>query len=153
MGCRVSSGVVLSGIRCCLCGTAIFRNVQGPPSYLSDNNPRAWTPGAGKEKDVDADERDHSADSVAILSVGDANNGDDELANNHSEGTPQKERTATNTFDGPKCDWGREHVDNSGNHADEEGVADGSEGFEEGCAKVEDEVDAGPPREVWLDRY
>lgn len=119
--------------------------LKGGTAYLSNNNPRARTPGTGKEEDVDADERDHSADGLGILSIGDTNNGDDELADNHSESTPQQQRATTNFLNGPESNRSREHVDDGGDHADEERVVDGSEGLEEGCAEVEDEVDTGPP--------
>lgn len=83
------------------------------------------------------------------------------MADNHAESTPEKQSTATELLHGIEGDGGGEDVDNSGDHADEEGVIDGAElqslalvktkrkaertyRLEEGGSEVEDEVNTSP---------
>ena len=113
---------------------------------LADHDPGAWTPGAGEEEDVDADKGNHGADGLGVGTIGHTENGDDELADHHAQGTPQQQRATADLLDGVEGERCRKHVDNGGDHAQQEGVLDGTQLLEEGGSKVEHEVDTSPPR-------
>ena len=117
---------------------------DGKREDLAYDDPRARAPGRGEEEDVDADERDHRADGLVVLTIGYADDGDNELADEHSESAPDEQRTTTELLNGPEGDRGRADVDEGRDERDEERVGDGSERLEECGAKIEDEVDAGP---------
>ena len=55
-----------------------------------------------------------------------------------------KKGTASESLNGPEGDRGGEHVDESEDKGDEEGVGDGSSGLEERGREVKDEVDTRP---------
>lgn len=115
---------------------------------LSDNDPSTRSPGAGEEEDVDADERDHGADGVGVLLVDSTDDSDDELADNHAEGTPDEQGATTELLNGPEGDGGGADVDNGRDHTDQERVVDGVQIGEEGGSEVEHEVDTGPSDRV-----
>jgi hypothetical protein len=71
-------------------------------------------------------------------------NSDDKLADQHAEGTPNEERTTTELLNGVEGDGGRADVDKGEDQRDQEGVANGTGGLEEGSRIVEDEVDTSP---------
>lgn len=64
---------------------------------------------------------------MLIATVHGADDSDNELADDHTKCSPQKERTAAKLLNCVERDGGRADVDDSGNHADEEGVIDGSQ--------------------------
>ena len=78
------------------------------------------------------------------MSVDGADNGDDELADDHTQSAPDEKRATAEFLNGVKGDGGRADVDEGGDETDEEGVGDGAEFLEEGGTEVEDEVDTGP---------
>ena len=119
-------------------------------TYLANDDPSTRTPGTRKEEYVNADKRDHGANSLRVLSIGDTNDRDNELANDHPKGTPEKEGTTADFFDCPEGDGCGKHVHDGGDHADQEGVIDCSKSCEEGCAEVEDEVDTGPSAREYI---
>ena len=53
---------------------------------------------------------------------GDTDDGNNELADEHSEGTVDEEGSSSELFDGVERDRGRAHVDNGEDHRDEERV-------------------------------
>lgn len=110
---------------------------------FTNEHPRARAPGGGEEEDVDADEGDHGGGGGGGAGDG-ADDGDDELADDHAEGTPDEQGATAEALDGPEGDGGGDDVDDGGDHGDEEGVLDGAEVLEEGGAEVEDKVDTGP---------
>ncbi len=110
---------------------------------LADDDPSSGTPGGGKEEDVDTDESDLGLNS-AFGGSGDTDDTDDELANQHAEGTPDEQRTTTESFDSPERDGGGANIDESGDKTDQEWVGNCAESLEEGGTEVEDEVDTGP---------
>lgn len=112
---------------------------------FTDDDPSAGAPGAGKEEDVDANESDHCTDGLGVVAIGNTNNGDNELAHNHTQGTPEEQRTTTVSLDGVEGERSGEDIDNSGDHADQEGVLDCAEFLEESGSEVENEVDTSPP--------
>lgn len=123
-------------------------NTAGPDGEREDftnDDPGAGTPGAGKEEDVDANESDHCTDGLGVLAIGDTNNGDNELAYNHAQGTPEEQRTTSVSLNGVEGERGGEDIDNRGDHADEEGIFDCVKVLEESGSEVEDEVDTSPP--------
>lgn len=117
---------------------------DGEGEDLADNDPGAGAPGAGEEEDVDADEGDHGGDGARVVAVGDADDGDEELADDHAQGTPEEEGATADLLNGVEGEGGGEDVDDGGDHGEEEGVLDCAELLEEGGAEVEDEVDTGP---------
>ena len=136
---------------------------DGEREDLADQDPGAGTPGGGEEEDEDGDEGDLRVDGVDVVghgglavieevglveADGDTNDGDDELANQHAEGTPEEDGAATEALDGPEGDGGGEHVDDGEDHGDQELVLDGTGGLEEGGGVVEDEVDTSPGQSV-----
>lgn len=110
---------------------------------FTNEHPRAGAPGRGEEEDVDADEGNHGGGGGGGAGDG-ADDGHDELADNHAEGTPDEQRPTAEALDGPEGDGGGDDVDDGGDHGDEEGVLDGAEVLEEGGAEVEDKVDTSP---------
>lgn len=74
----------------------------------------------------------------------DTNDGDKELADGHTSGTPQKDGAATKALHSPEGQGGGADVDEGEDERDQEGVADGTSGLQEGSRVVEDEVDTGP---------
>jgi hypothetical protein len=117
---------------------------DGEREDLADDDPSAGTPGGGEEEDEDTDECDLGFHGVGIAAVDGTGDGDDELADDHSQGAPEEERAAAEALDGPEGDGGGADIDEGGDKTDEEGVVDSTEILEEGGAEVEDEVDAGP---------
>ena len=69
---------------------------------LSNDDPRTWTPSGSEEEDVDADERYHGADRFIVSPVGSADNGNDELADDHTQSTPNEKGAATKSLNGPE---------------------------------------------------
>lgn len=74
----------------------------------------------------------------------DTDDGDEELADQHTKGTPEEKRTTTNLLHCVERDGGRADVDESEDEGDDEGVADSTSRLEEDGGVVEDEVDTGP---------
>jgi hypothetical protein len=77
----------------------------------------------------------------SVLSSSSADGTDNELHDDHTSGTEDEKRATSNLLDHDKRGWGGEHVDQSGNERDQEGVGDGTKLLEENGSKVEDEVD------------
>ena len=73
---------------------------------------------------------------------GDTDNGDEVLADEHTNGTDQEKTTATDVVNGPERGDGHTDVDDSSGDRDREGVGDTGL-LEEGRTVVEDKVDAG----------
>ncbi len=70
----------------------------------------------------------------------DTDNGDDELADTHSESSDEKEPAATKAFNTPNARESHEHVDNIGCNRNEETILDTGV-VEEGGTVIENEVD------------
>jgi len=131
---------------------------DGEREDLANNDPGARTPGAGEEEDEDGDEGNLSVDSGDVNSAGlassideglveadgDTDDCNEELADQHAQGTPDKERTTSELLNGVERDGSRADVDEGEDQGDQEGVADGTSRGQEGCGVVEDEVDTGP---------
>ena len=79
-----------------------------------------------------------------VESDGDTDDGDEELADQHAQGTPHEERTTTELLNSPEGEWGGADVDQGEDQGDQEGVADGTGGLQEWSRVVEDEVHTGP---------
>ena len=136
---------------------------DGKREDLTDQDPGTRTPGGSEEEDEDGNEGDLSVDSRDVVGTGkrvttsgvgdlvgvvetdgDTNDGNEELADQHAEGTPDEERTTTELLNGVEGDGGRADVDEGEDQRDQEGVADGTGGLEERSRVVEDEVDTSP---------
>lgn len=126
-------------------GQSNTTGTDGQRVDLADDDPGTRTPGAGEEKDVNADEGDFRADGTLVAAVDSSDNGDNELADNHAQSTPEEKSTTTELFHGVEGDGSGADIDDGGDHADQERVADGSQALEEGGTEVEDEVDTSPP--------
>lgn len=74
----------------------------------------------------------------------DTNDGDEELADQHAQGTPDKERSATDLLNGVEGDRGGANVDEGEDQGDQERVGDGAGRLQERGRVVEDEVDTSP---------
>ena len=59
----------------------------------------------------------------------DTDNGDNELADEHSEGTVDEEGSSSELLDGVEGDRGGAHVDNREDHGDEKRVIDSATGI------------------------
>jgi len=117
---------------------------DGQREDLADNDPSAGAPGGGEEEDVDTDERDHSLDSLRVVTVDSASNTDDELADDHTKSAPDEQWTTAKPLNSPEGDRGGADVDEGGDEGDQERVLNGAEILEEGGTEVEDEVDTSP---------
>lgn len=91
---------------------------DGKREDLSDDDPGTWTPGGSEEEDVDTDESNHGADCMRVPTIADANNGDDELTDQHAQGAPDEKRATTEPLNGPERDWGGADVDEGGDEPD-----------------------------------
>lgn len=119
-------------------------STDGERIDFADDDPGTGTPGAGKEEDIDADERNHGRDGFGVVAIGHTDDGHDEFADEHACGSPDEERASAELLDGPERNRSGENVDQGGDQANQEGVLDGSERLKEGGSEVEDEVDTGP---------
>lgn len=115
---------------------------------LADHDPGTGAPRGRKEEDVQADEGDHDLDGHGRLGVDGTDDGDNELADSHGQGAPDKQCAAAEALHAPERDGGGAHVDERRDELDEERVVNGAELHEEGGAKVKDKVDAGPGNEL-----
>ena len=125
---------------------------------LTDDDPGTWTPGGGEEEDEDGNEGDLSVDGgdvvgngvtgsieVGVVETnGNTDDGNEELADQHTKGTPDEKRTTTDLLHGDKGDWSRADVDEGEDEGDQESVLDGASRLQERSGIVEDEVDTGP---------
>jgi hypothetical protein len=59
-----------------------------------------------------------------VLANCDSDDTDDVLGDNHASSTEDEQVTATNSFNEPKRNGSRAHVDERGDQADKEGVVD-----------------------------
>lgn len=74
----------------------------------------------------------------------DADDGNQELADQHAESTVDEERSSTELLNRVEGDRGRANVDEGEDQRDQEDVADSTGGLQERCGVVEDEVDTRP---------
>lgn len=112
---------------------------------LAHDDPGGRAPADGEGADVEADEGDHGAHGRGVVGIlaarRHADDGDDVLHDHHQGGAVDEQGAASEALDGPEGDGCGAHVDEGGDQRDQERVADVAELLEEGCAKIEDEVD------------
>jgi hypothetical protein len=125
---------------------------------LADDDPGTRTPSASKEEDEDGNECDLGVDSgdvvgsaftssieVSVVEADcDTDDGDQELADQHAQCTPDQEWATAELLDSVEGDRGRAYIDQGEDQGDQEGVADGTSRLEKGCRVVEDKVDTSP---------
>src|SRR3569833_180782 len=127
---------------------------------LANDDPGAGSPGGGEEEDEDGDEGDLGVDGGHVVGqrllggervgVGvveadrDADDGDEELADQHAQGTPDEDGAAAEALDGPEGNRGREDVDQREDQGHQEDVLDGARGLQEGGRVVKKKVDTSP---------
>jgi hypothetical protein len=96
---------------------------DGQREDLTDQDPSARTPGGCEESDGEADERDLSLSGCLVRDRdGGTEDGCEELADQHAQGTPDEQGTTTEALNGPERDGSRQNVDEGGDETDEEGV-------------------------------
>jgi len=130
---------------------------DGEREDFTDEHPSTWTPSRGKEEDEDGDEGDlgvdggdvvcdgATVDDVGVIeTLGDTDNGNEELANEHAKSTPYEKWPSSEPLNGPEGDGSRADVDEGEDERDQEGVLDGTSRLEERSRIVEDEVDTSP---------
>ena len=83
-------------------GESDATGTHGQREDFTDDDPRTRTPCGGEEEDVDTDESDHGLDGIGILAVDGSSNGDNELADDHTQSTPDEEGTTTEALNGPE---------------------------------------------------
>ena len=64
---------------------------DGQRKDLADHDPGTGTPGGSEEEDVNTDEGNHGTDGMVVLAIGHTNDSDNELTNDHTQGTPQED--------------------------------------------------------------
>jgi hypothetical protein len=125
---------------------------------LADDDPGTRTPGAGEKEDEDGNECNLGVDSrdivgsaltssiqVSVIEADcDTDDGDEELADQHAQCTPDQEWATTELLNSVEGDRRRAHIDQGEDERDQECVADGTSRLQEGGRVVEDEVDTGP---------
>ena len=116
-------------------------NLQG--ENFTGDNPGDRTPCGCEEGNVNANESDeHTLTSQVVNRDGDTNDGDDELANTHASSADQEEAAATIALDAVHSRQSHEDVDDGSSDGNQETVLN-TRVLEEGCAVVENEVNAG----------
>lgn len=71
-------------------GESYTTGADGQGEDLADDDPCARAPGGGEEEDEDADECDFRLDGVGVAAICGADDGDEELADDHAQGAPQE---------------------------------------------------------------
>lgn len=99
------------------------------------------TPGDGKEENVEADEGDENLVGNSGEN-GNTDNGNDEFANTHSDGSQEKQAATTHLLNEVKTGQSGGDVDQIGDETDDERIPD-TRVLEELSTVVEDEVDTG----------
>ena len=74
----------------------------------------------------------------------DTNDGDEELADQHAESTPNEQWSTAKLLNSVEGDRGRADIDQGEDQGDQEGVVDSAGRLKEGSRVVEDEVDTSP---------
>jgi len=77
-----------------------------------------------------------------VLANCDADDADNILRNHHPSAAKNEQISATNSFNEPKRNGSRAHVDQRGDQTDKEGVADRVQTLEKYYSVIEDEVDS-----------
>lgn len=108
---------------------------------LASDDPSDWSPSSSEEGDVDADEGDEDLLSGQVgVRDGNTDDSDDVLAEEHTSGTDEEERTTASTVNEPDTRNSHTDVDDVGGNGDQERILN-TRALEEGRAVVEDEVD------------
>lgn len=125
---------------------------------LANDNPSTRAPGGGEEEDEDGNEGDLGIDSRDVVgngvsdgigvglveADGDTDDGNEELADEHTKGTPHEERATADLLNSVEGDGGGADVDEGEDEGDQEDVGDGTGGLQEDGRVVEDEVNTSP---------
>ncbi len=95
---------------------------DGKGENLANDNPCGRTPGGSEEEDVDTDKCDHRGGGRVVLLLGlaggDTNNTDDELTNDHTHGTEDKNRAPTQSLNDVERYRGGADVNKGGDERD-----------------------------------
>ena len=136
---------------------------DGQRENLANDDPSTRAPGGGEEEDEDGNEGNLRVDGRDVVgnevgaavsleallvsvveALGDTDDSNEELADQHAESTPEEDGAAAEALDSPEGDGGGEDVDDGEDHGNQEAVGDGASRLEELGRVVEDEVDTGP---------
>jgi len=106
---------------------------------FTDENPSSWTPSRGKEEDENGDEGDLSVDGSNVVgnwcitnkmgvveSNGYTDDGDEELADQHTKSSEDQQRSATKSLYSPERKRCGSDIDSGEDHGNSECVANGS---------------------------
>jgi hypothetical protein len=103
---------------------------------LASDNPSDWAPGASEKEDVDADECNQCLLGRLVVDTGNgSSDGNDELANGHTNSTEEQEVAATPLLNQVETRESGSNVDAGCDHGNDEGVAETSV-LEEGSTIV-----------------
>ena len=119
-----------SGQRDALCA-------NGEREDLTNHNPRDRAPGGGEEEDVEAGEDDEADGRCLATLINSADDGDDELADEHAHSSVDKEHAATKPLNSPEGKWCGADIDSGGDHRNDESVLE-ADRLEESGTVVED---------------
>ena len=128
-----------------ICGYAISGEYLQARHFVS-SYPCARSPCGGEEENEDGDEGNLSIDSGNVVGDGvagsvavrfveadsNANDGDEKLANHHCTSAIDEERATTEFLHGVEGDGSRADIDECKDQGDQECVADGTGGLQEG---------------------
>jgi len=135
---------------------------NGQREDLADDDPGAGAPGRGKPKDVNGNEGNLGVDggsvvgkrSILVICGGsgvcfvesdrNADNGDDELAEEHASSAPKEDGAAAKSLHSPERQRCRQDVDEGEDERHEERVLDSTRRLKEGRRVIENEIDTGP---------
>jgi hypothetical protein len=85
---------------------------------------------------TDTDEGDHGLHGIVVAWRNGTDQSNDDLADTHTNSSPDQKRTTTDTLHGVERDGRAESVDEIGNDGDKEGVGDRAELSEEGGSEA-----------------
>lgn len=69
---------------------------------LADNDPGTWTPCRGKEGDVETDKGDLDLDNGRVVRTDSTDDGDNELADHHTQRPVDEKWSSAESLDGPE---------------------------------------------------
>jgi hypothetical protein len=108
---------------------------DGKREDFANQHPSAGAPSRGEEGDGQADESDLSLGRGLVIDRGGGTEDcSEELANQHSNATPDEKRAAAKALDSPERNWSRQNVDKGGDETNEERVGDGALHISLACA-------------------
>lgn len=138
VGCRICNGPVEQPVGGGSHRERLGSDLQGED--LTSDDPCTRSPRAGKEEDVDADERDESLLGGLVGDRHETDSSNDKLTNGHTDGSEEQELSSTPLLDQVQTREGGGDIDARSDQTDGETITD-SRILEERRSIIEDEVD------------